>query len=312
LVFALRPINQDLVQPFLIDAGAIRGRLVRLGPALDAILGGHGYPDAVAARLAETLTLAAALAGSLKYDGIFTLQVQGDGAIPLVVADVTSGGDLRGYARFDTAKLAAAEADFGPVVPRYFGTGYLAFTVDQGPDTDRYQGIVALTGDSLADCADAYFQQSEQLDTGFKLALRLPQGEAGWQASAVMIQRMPLGPQSPILIADEAEEVWRRATILLDSARDDEMLDQSLEGGKLLFRLYHADGLQLHDGRALQARCRCSGERVAQTLASFPRDEVDEMKDDSGKVVVVCEFCKTNYVFGDAELDQLYQGESPS
>ena len=295
----------DLIQPFLIQAGAVRGRLVRLGPALDAILAGHGYPRPVAERLAETLALAAALAGSLKFDGIFTLQIQADGAIPLVVADITSAGALRGYARFDAAKLAAAEGGDLPVVPRYFGHGHLAFTVDQGPETDRYQGIVELSGADLAECARAYFRQSEQLDTAFRLAVRPDDGQ-GWGAAVIMVQRMPSAPSSPILTSDEAEDGWRRADILMASARDAELFDPALPAEALLHRLYHADSLQLFAPRPLEARCRCSAERVEATLKSFPRQQVEDMRDDQGMVAVVCEFCKTAYRYAPQDLDRLY------
>ncbi len=303
----MRAGGGDLIQPFLIDAGAIRGRVVRLGPAIGSILAEHAYPEAVAALLAETLTLAAALAGALKFDGIFTLQIQADGAVPLIVADVTSGGDLRGYARFDDARLETALAAGGPVVPGLLGKGYLAFTVDQGPDTDRYQGIVELHGDSLAACAHRYFEQSEQLETGVKLVVRPPVDGGGWLAAAAMIQRMPLGPQSPIFTAEEADESWNRARILMESARDEELLGPKIGVETLLHRLYHAEGLQLHEPRSLAARCRCSAERVAGTLKSFPRTEVEAMRDDGGDVVVVCEFCKSRYVFDNTDLDRLYQ-----
>jgi len=296
----------DQNQPFLIDARSIRGRLVRLGPALDKILAGHAYPWAVSQRLAEALALAAALAGALKFDGIFTLQIQGDGAIPLMVADVTSAGDIRGYARYDSEKLTLADAsapELGPV-PRYLGKGYLAFTVDQGADTERYQGIVELQGDTLEDCAQLYFQQSEQLETAFKLTAR-PEGK-GWRAAVLMIQRMPLGPTSPIITADEADENWNRASILLASATDAELLNHQLSPGDLLYRLYHAEHLELHDKRPLQARCRCSAERVATTLKSFPREQIEEMRDDQGHVVVTCEYCKSTYSFQTEDLDRLY------
>jgi len=283
----------DFLVPFLIDAGAVRGRLVRLGPALESILAPHDYPAPVALLLAQALTLAAALAGSLKFDGVLTLQIQSDGPVSLIVADATSGGDLRGYARHDPVRLSEDAA---------LGKGFLAFTIDQGPETDRYQGIVELAGDGLEACAQRYFQQSEQLETAFRLAAR--PGEGGWQAAALMIQRMPTGPSSPILTADEAAEAWNRARILLHSARDEEMLDLAPE--RLLYRLYHADGLRPADLRRLQAGCRCSAERVAMTLKSFPRQELDDLRDADGRVDVVCEFCKAQYLFSEADLDRLY------
>jgi molecular chaperone Hsp33 len=296
----------DVIQPFLIDAGSIRGRVVRLGPVVETILAGHDYPPAVASLLAETLALAAALAGSLKYDGIFTLQIQADGAVPLIVADIGSDGAMRGFARFDANRLAEATQRPGPAVPRLLGQGYLAFTVDQGPDTDRYQGIVELAGESLAHCARGYFEQSEQLPTNIALAAAAPANGGRWTAAALMIQRMPLGPHSPIFTGDEADEAWNRAKILMDSARQEELLGPSVSVETLLHRLYHADGLHLHEDKPLVARCRCSHSRVAGTLKSFPREEVESMRDDSGDIVVVCEFCKSRYVFADRDLDSLY------
>ena len=299
----------DLSQPFLIDARSIRGRLIRLGPAIDRIIDGHDYPEAVGLRMAEATALAATLAGALKFTGVFTLQVQSEGAISLLVADVTSDGDLRGYARFDEAKLAEAEADESLAdapVTRYLGKGFLAFTVDQGPDTERYQGIVELTGDTLADCAQAYFEQSEQLETAYLLAARPPRGGHGWKAASLMIQRMPLGPTSPILTAEEAEENWNRATILLASAKEQELFDADLAAPALLHRLYHAEQLELHDPRPLQARCRCSAERVETTLKSFPRSEMEDLKDENGHIVVTCEYCKSSYSFAEGDLDRLY------
>ncbi len=302
----------DIIQSFMVEAGAVRGRLVRLGPALTSILHGHDYPRPVAERLAETMALASALAGSLKYDGIFTLQVQSDGPISLIVADITTAGDLRGYARFDAEKLAAAQADPAEkgVVARYLGKGYLAFTVDQGADTDRYQGIVELTGDSLADCADEYFSQSEQLDTHIVLSVQAPAadqvGTNDWRAAALMVQRMPTGGNSPILTAEQADETWRRTEILARSVKDAELFDETLSADRLLYRLYHADGLQVQDARPLRAKCRCSAERVEGTLKSFPRADVESMKTDDGRVEVVCEFCKTAYVYDDADLDRIY------
>ena len=299
----------DLSQPFLIDARSIRGRLVRLGPALDSILAGHDYPEPVALRMAEAMALAATLAGALKFTGIFTLQVQSEGAISLLVADVTSEGDLRGYARFDEEKLAAAEADESladqPVV-RYLGKGFLAFTVDQGADTERYQGIVELTGGTLADCAQAYFEQSEQLDTAYLLAALAPRDGHGWQVASLMLQRMPLGPTSPILTGEEAEENWNRATILLASTKHAELFDPALSSPALLHRLYHAEQLELLEPRPLQARCRCSTERVENTLKSFPRSEMEELKDENGHIVVTCEYCKSSYSFAESDLDRLY------
>ncbi len=296
--------NTDTLLPFMLGAGLVRGRMVRLGPALDTILKGHDYPLAVAERMAETVTIAVALAGALKYEGVFTLQIQGKGPISLVVADVTSEGHLRAYARFDAERLVAA-TEGSPLV-RSFGKAYLAFTVDQGPDTDRYQGIVDLEGESLAESARIYFERSEQLATIIALAIRPPAGDHGWSAGAAMIQRMPVGPNSPIMTADEAEEVWNRSGILLKSLRDSELVDPAIAPSRLLYRLFHEDGFTTSAAKAVQAKCRCSAERVRGTLRTFPRAEIESLKDENGEVVVTCEFCKTRYHYSATDLDELY------
>ncbi|MBF0561889.1 MAG: Hsp33 family molecular chaperone HslO [Alphaproteobacteria bacterium] len=300
--------GDDLVLPFQIDAGAFRGRVVRLGPALGDVLARHDYPDAVASMLGETLVLAVTLAGMLKYEGVFSLQIQGDGPIRLLVADVTSGGDVRAHASYDRLRLeqtelARAGAGVSQPVPWLLGAGFLAFTVDQGPNTDRYQGIVELTGGTLSDCAHQYFRQSEQLETAIKLVVQGP-GSGGWRAAALMLQRMPAGAGE--MSPEEADEAWRTAVILLGSCSSTELLFPALAPEQLLYRLFHQESLLIAQPRLLRARCRCSRQRVEDTLRSFPRSEIDGMRQNDGMVVVVCEFCKTRYDFADGDLDTLY------
>ncbi|ARJ66768.1 molecular chaperone [Magnetospirillum sp. ME-1] len=294
----------DTVLPFSVMGGAVRGRLARLGASLDTILDDqHAYPVPVAALLAETMALAAVLATSMKFDGIFTLQAQGDGPVSLLVADVTSAGDMRAHARFDATRLGQVPVSDRASVPALLGKGYLAFTVDQGPDTDRYQGIVELEGATLEDCARAYFKQSEQLDTAIEAAVRPPAGGQGWAAAALMIQRMPSGTGSaPILVAEEAEESWRRAEILLSSVTGAELTDPALAPEQLLYRLYHAEQLQAFEAKAIQARCRCSRDKVEATLRSLPAAEIASVADEAGRIVVTCEFCRTDHVFRLSEL----------
>ena len=188
----------DHVQPFQIERPGLRGRLVRLGPAVDRMLHGHHYPAPVAAMLAEATAMGAVLASGLKYDGIFTLQLQGDGPVGLMVVDITSAGDLRGYARIDSDRLptalGGAAAGAEGAVPRLFGSGLMSFTVDQGPDTERYQGITPLEGATLGECCHAYFRQSEQLQTVIRLCvsdMSAPGG--GTDAAATAVHRARRG-----------------------------------------------------------------------------------------------------------------------
>lgn len=290
----------DIIQPFHVDALGVNGRVVRLGPVLDALTSPHDYPAPVADMVSQTVVLAAALSSVLKFDGVFTLQIQGDGPIGLVMADVTSAGDMRCYARYDADRLAALDASgaSGAPVPALLGSGYLAFTVDQGPDTDRYQGISELTGATLAECAHDYFRQSEQLET----AILVASGADPLTAGAIMVQRLPKGRGDS---DEDAEEAWRRAVILMSSLSSDELLDPAVSTEQLLYRLYHQDGVRVTDGRAVKQSCRCSREKVETTLRSFPRAEVEDMAED-GIITVTCEFCRTDYVFDPGQLDALY------
>jgi molecular chaperone Hsp33 len=303
-------VPDDLVQPFQIDPFGLRGRLVRLGPLLDEILTRHAYPEPVAVILGEAIALAAALADALKYDGVFTLQTKGDGPVRLLVADIGSGGAVRGYAQYDTEKLAKATAAGGAVgdsVPRLLGAGYLAFTVDQGEHTERYQGIVELQGATLADCAHHYFRQSEQVEAGLKVAVARQPDSAGrpyWRAGSIMIQRLP--PEGDAQKREAAEDGWRRAMILMSSSTSQELVDPALAPEGLLFRLFHEDGVRAYRRHDLVARCRCSPERVARMLRLLPPEEVAAMKAD-GHIVITCQFCSAAYQLGEDEIHALAQ-----
>lgn len=281
--------TDDHILPFQIEAQGLRGRLVRLGPLADEILHRHDYPPIVARMLAEMLTLAALLAGALKYEGVFTLQTSGNGPIRLMVADITSAGAMRGYAQFDAVRLPAeSEAS----VPRLLGAGHLAFTVDQGDFTDRYQGIVELDGATLTDCVHHYFRQSEQLQCALRLAVSETDGH--WRAGALMLQRMP--PPEASREAEEAEDGWRRALAFMASVRSDELTDAGLAPDALLYRLFHEDGVRVFRSQPVNAGCRCSRERVEIVLRAMPADELTAMQEE-GESVVTCEFCNRKYRF---------------
>ncbi len=292
----------DYVQPFQIEAPGLRGRLVRLGPAVDAVLTPHHYPAPVAAMLAEALAMSAVLASGLKYDGVFTVQVQGDGPVGLMIVDVTSDGGMRGYARFDAERLRASGAEPENPVPRLLGAGHMAFTVDQGPNTDRYQGITALEGATLGDCAHAYFRQSEQMETAMALcASDMTAPGANPRAAALMIQRLP----APAAFEPEAEDDWRRAVILMSSVNPAELLDVALGPADILYRLFHEDGVRVYRQRPLRHQCRCSRDKVERTLRAFAEPEVRAMAEED-RLSVTCEFCMSTFVFEEHDLDALW------
>ena len=285
--------DDDLIQPFTIEASGLHGRLVRLGPALDKPLRAHDYPEPVAALLGETIALVAGLAGGLKYDGVFSLQARGDGPVSLMVADVTTDGGLRGY-----ASMRGDIPDGTPSVPRLLGAGMMAFTVDQGPDMEKYQGIVEIQGATLTDCVHHYFQQSGQFTAGVKLACqRLPNGQ--WRGGALLLQRLPEdeNPEEQ----DRMEDAWHTAMVLLGSCRDDELCDPDLDAYSLLFRLFHEDGVRVFPHKPLQFSCKCTSDRMYAAVAMLTPEELDEMTVD-GRITVTCQFCSSEQVFDPDEL----------
>jgi molecular chaperone Hsp33 len=314
-------VPDDLLQPFQIESMAAQGRLVRLGGAVQAVLGAHDYPEVVARLLGEAQAIAGLIAGTLKFDGVLTFQIKGDGPISIIVVDVTSDGAMRGYAQHDAKKLADLEdsdSSTGPqqAVPRYLGGGYLALTVDQGQDTQRYQGIVPLEGATLSECAHTYFRQSVQLDAAIKVAVdRVPDAEGNlvWRAGGLMLQRLEqrgVQQQSGDNHDPDFEDAWRRAIALMGSCTSAELVDPLLHPNDLLYRLFNEDGVRVFDRSDLFMRCRCSRDRVVNVLRSFPRSEIASMKvgDD---VIVTCEFCNEDYRFDPDAIEALY-GETTS
>lgn len=298
-------MNVDSALTFLLHQGAFRGRVIRLPATTADILARHDYPPAVARLVGEAAALACALAFAMKFDGVFTLQAQGNGPVHMLVADVTSDGEVRACARFDADAVAALETPAegqDASVQRLLGAGHLAFTVDQGPDTNRYQGIVELEGTTLAECIQQYFRRSEQLATAIKVAADPVAG--GWRGAAVMLQRMPAdgGVNHSGLTEEEADDAWHTAVVLLGSLTRAELLDPALATEQVAHRLFHGEHLALAEPKPLRFGCRCSRERVETTLASFPAEDLDDMRMPDGTIEVHCQFCGTRYAVDPTDL----------
>ncbi|MDH3476347.1 MAG: Hsp33 family molecular chaperone HslO [Rhodospirillales bacterium] len=296
------PPPADQIQPFLLEVPALRGRLVRMGPLVDSILNRHDYPQPVAALLGELLALAGVLSSLLKFDGIFTLQTKGDGPVGMLVADMTTAGELRGYAEYDQARLAAAGGATASA-RALMGEGHMAFTVDQGVNTERYQGIVELKGETLAEILAHYFRQSEQLKTAVELAARRVEG--GWRAGGLLLQQLPEEEAVALPLATDEEDSWRRAVVLMASCTARELLDPALSAHDLLYRLFHDERVRVFEPRALSPGCRCSRGRIERILRSLPRDEVADMKV-GGEVVMTCQFCNIDFRFDERALERIY------
>ncbi len=292
-----RPPVPDLVVPrailpFHLDERPVRGRLVRLGPLADALLRRHDYQPEVARLTGEAMALTAGLAAALKFEGSFSLQAKGDGPLSMLLADCSHAGALRGYAKLNEERFAGLAA---PSAAALLGKGYLAFTCDQGPDMDRYQGIVAIEGETLTDMTGEYFRNSEQLDTFLKLACE--ETPAGWRASALLLERVA-GAGWLDQQMDQAEqlEAWQTATILARTISTQELLDDTLSGEQVLHRLFHAEGLRLDRPKPLSYGCRCSRDRLLNVLGGFSADDLDHMADE-GTITMTCEFCNFDFQF---------------
>ena len=301
----------DAVLPFEVAELDLRGRLTRLGPALDDILTKHDYPPAVGKLLGEAIVLATLLGSNLKFDGRFILQTQTDGPVSFLIVDFQLPDRLRAYARYDAKRLKDGQ-DSGQLL----GKGHLAMTIDQGPDMSRYQGVVPLDGGSLEAAAHEYFRRSEQIPTRVRLAVaeEFRSGDDGlrrhWRAGGILGQFLPRAPErmrGPDLDPGDAppgtaphalaeDDAWVEGRSLVATVEDIELLDPALSTERLVYRLFHERGVRVFRDTALKAECSCSRESVTTMLRSFPQEDRDHMVE-NGVITVTCEFCSSTYVF---------------
>ena len=288
----------DRILRFTLPDRHARGRIVRLGPVLDEILSAHAYPASIKHLLAEALALAALLGSLLKGNdddtgGQLTLQAQTeDGAVKLLVCDFRDG-ELRGYVQHDADKVAALGAN--PPLFALFGKGYLAITFDIGATGKRYQGIVPLEGASLAEACEAYFAQSEQVPTLIRVAVR--SGPGGCVAGGLLVQHLAEGEEGRERLhvrLDHPE--WEHVAVLGASIRHDELVDPRLGLESIAWRLFHEEReVRVDPGQALTRGCRCTIEHYRSVIARFPPDEIAEMRNDDGVIVVDCAFCSKDF-----------------
>lgn len=290
------------VRPFQIEGMNVRGRAVRFGTVVDQILKAHDYPEPIAKILGEMLVLAGMLGSIMKFDGIVTLQTKSAGPVPMMVADYERRedgiGHVRGYADIDQQKLATYGKN--PSFNGMIGSkgGYLALTIDQGENMDRYQGIVELKGETLAEVARNYFQNSEQTPTEIRLNCDRDPVSGNWRAGGIMVQHLARGEAGQERILDrETQEHWDRASILMSSVKSEELLDPQLDLDQLLFRLYNEDGVRVFEPSSMMHKCRCSRERLHTVLKGFSDDDIKDMTKENGLIDVNCQFCNTTYHF---------------
>ena len=303
----------DTVLPFQLDKSDIRGRVARLDGVLDGILKQHNYPKLVEALVAEMALLTAIIGESIKLRWKLSLQIQSKGAVRMIATDYygpTKKGEpakIRAYASFDENRLSEAP---------YFeqlGEGYFAILIDQGKDMKPYKGITPLSGGSLASCAEAYFAQSEQLPTRFKLSFGKSTEKnrtEHWRAGGIMVQHMPkssievsgeggsgedgLMVASDLLTGDEHDD-WNRVNILLDTVEEIELTGPAVEPKNLLIRLFHEEAPRAFEPQNVEFGCTCSEERVRQSLSIYSAKDIEKMTTPEGTVTADCQFCGAHY-----------------
>lgn len=308
-------LRDDVIIPFRTIESDISGRLVRLGPLADEILQRHNYPDPVGEVLGEALALTALLGSQIKFDGRLILQTRSDGPLNFFVTNYRVPGELRGYASFDPDAVAGFLERPNGHHGELLGNGYLALTIDPGPEMDRYQGIVPLSGTPLSEAAKTYFRQSEQLPTFIRLAVArhaAPNGDGWhWRAGGIMVQHVsPDGGKPPpedapegFLLGDD-DDHWQRVNVLAATVEDHELIDPTLSPERLLFRLFHEEGVRVMEDQTLASFCQCSRQRVETFIGSFSDDDLAGLRTADGAVAVTCEFCGTKYLFSEEQVSR--------
>ncbi|OYY68017.1 Hsp33 family molecular chaperone HslO [Sphingomonas sp. 28-63-12] len=285
----------DRALGFTIPDRHARGRMVRLGPVLDSILQAHAYPPAIEALLAEALTLTALIGSTLKdAGGQLTMQTQTqNGVVTLLVCDYR-GGELRGYIQYDADKLA--DAPEKPTLFALFGTGYLAITFDHAATGERYQGIVPLDGESLADAAQNYFVQSEQIPTLVRVGF-VRDANGHHLAGGLFLQHLPEGEEGRDRIHTRLDHPeWEHVAVLGSTMSRDELTDPALTLETLVWRLFNEEEeVRILAELPLAKGCRCTQDYIAQVIAKFPIEEQREMADENGVITVDCAFCSRKF-----------------
>ncbi len=288
----------DQILSFSIPYRHARGRAVRLGPVLDTILAAHDYPPAIKHLLAEALVLTALMGGLLKQEGgQLTMQAQTqDGIVELLVCDYRDG-ELRGYVKHDAERFARLGAN--PTLEALFGEGFLAVTFDLSDSGQRYQGVVPLEGDSLAEAVESYFAQSEQIPTLIRLGVRA--GTGGCVGGGLLLQHLAegeVGRERLHVRLDHPE--WEHVAIMGQSVRHEELVDPDLALGDLVWRLFHEEReVRASSGARLRRGCRCSTEHFEQVLARFPKEDRRDMRNEDGIILVDCAFCSREFPIQD-------------
>jgi molecular chaperone Hsp33 len=286
--------DRDSLHRFLFEQFPIRGHLVHLDAAWRALIEHRDYPDAIRDTLGEAVAASLLLAATIKFEGVLSLQMQGDGPVHLMLVQCTSGLGVRGLARYREDDFAASAK-----ISDLIGAGNLTVTLETDDGAQRYQGIVPMTGERLAESLQLYFENSEQLPT------RLWLHADAQGASGMLLQKLPGGNSSPAQDAVVVEDAWRRVQLIADTLTPEEL--RTLADAEILHRLFNEDDIRLFEPSPVYFRCRCSRERVSGMLQGLGEAETRSVLAERGEVEVRCDFCNRAYVFDAVDVAQLFK-----
>jgi molecular chaperone Hsp33 len=290
--------ERDSLHRFLIERTNVRGEWIHLDATWKALLERAEYPLPVRDLLGEALAATALLSATIKFSGSLTLQIRGDGAVPMLVTQAQVGharsGEPEGHGRRTVRGLAHWQGtpEAGNL-PALCGRGHVALNIDPGKGGERYQGIVALEGERLSDALRDYFDRSEQLPTRLWLAA----GENG--VAGLLLQALPGEVPDP--------DAWERSVALADTVTAEELLE--LPAAQLLHRLYHEEDVRLFEREPVGFHCGCSRERVVEMIRGLGRQEAESIVAEQGGIGVDCEFCGAHYGFDAVDVEAIFSAE---
>lgn len=298
----------DTITPFYLDHAKVRGKLVRLGDQLNHILKNHTYPEIVNHYLSELVAIGIALSINTKNEGLFTLQISNGKIIKMMVVDITSEGEVRACAKWDSdlLKNLLKETNNAPSLTQLFENAFLVFTADLASQTDRYQAVVELSGLTLSDCMHHFFRQSDQLATGLVVVTKSDPKQEGYSAAAMLLQKLPASSEQTETEREQEDDDWITDLSLLGTVTKKELLDVNLSTNDLLYRLFHEREVHVLPSKDIIAKCYCSRPRIEQILYNFNEKDIKEMIVDN-KITVTCEFCNETYFFNDSEIQEILE-----
>ncbi|MCT4705024.1 Hsp33 family molecular chaperone HslO [Enterobacteriaceae bacterium H11S18] len=285
--------QHDQLHRYLFENYAVRGELVTVSETWQQIMENHDYPQPVKKILGELLVATSLLTATLKFDGDITVQLQGDGPMSLAVINGNNKQQMRGVARVQGE--IPADADMKTLI----GNGYLVITITPS-EGERYQGVVGLEGDTLADCLEDYFLRSEQLPT--RLFIRTGDVDGKAAAGGMLLQVLPA--------QDAQADDFAHLAALTETIKAEELLN--LPANDVLWRLYHEEEVTLYDPQNVEFKCTCSRERCADALRTLPDEEVDSIIADDGEIDMNCDYCGNHYVFDSMDIAAIRNNASPT